>query len=127
MNLVPSEFSHRVDVVGVSKHSFDILLAVSSARQAALPTVRLLRERERRDIHDAAVGAVREMLGGSIGAPGPDAARPVRFFDLSDDATTSSETVNSPFTRGFQAMLSPFGPDTGSAVQPIPHDEDIME
>lgn len=127
MNLAPSDFPLRADPAGVSKPGFDIMLAISGARQAALPTVQLLRERAARASHVAMVGAVRGMFGGTKAAAGPDAPRPVRFFDLSDGARPRPETVNSLFTRGFQPMLSPFGLDTGSSALPIPHDEDIME
>lgn len=127
MNLLPSDLPHPADATSLSKPGFDILLAVSRARQAALPTVRLLRERETDELHAAAVGAVREMLGGGVQALDDGMLRPARFFDLSDEANGLPETVNSAFTRGFQPMLNPSSIKARTSALPIPHDEDFME
>ena len=91
----------------LSKPGFDIILAVSRARQAAQPTVRLLQADATRRTHAATLNALRKMLGGSRRSPEQEAPHIVRFFDLSDAVNALPETMNSLFTRGFQPMLSP--------------------
>lgn len=108
MNVAPSHLAHFAAAAGVSKPGFDILLAASDARQSALPTVRMLRLQAHHAAHSAHVNAVAHLLGGFGADRGQRAARPVRFFDLSDEANGLPETMNAPFTRGFQSMLNPF-------------------
>lgn len=127
MNLVPSDLPPFAGAARLSKPGFDILLAVSSARQAALPTVRMMRERTHGEAHAVRVGAVRDLLGDRRGDMQDAAARPARFFDLSPETQDLTETVNGPFTRGFQPMLSPAFLDPRMSVEPIPPVADIME
>lgn len=127
MNFAPSDFQRLSDAASLSKPGFDILRAVSDARQAALPTVRLLREKATRETHAAAVEALCEMLNGSGCATAQEGQRPARFFDLSDKANALPETMKSLFTRGFQPMLSPSVVEPWLSVKPTPHDEDNME
>jgi hypothetical protein len=127
MNLAPSDLPRLAGAASLSKPGFDIMLAVSSARQAALPTVRLLRARSHRESHAASVTARREMLGGNVGGARSVDLRPARFFDLSDRENALPETVNSPFTRGFQPMLNLDHIGKRLSVEPIPPAQDIME
>jgi hypothetical protein len=107
MNLDPSDLPRIAGAARLSKPGFDIILAVSSARQAMLPTVRQLRARAQRDRHAAKLNALRHILCGGRGSTEQKARPVVRFFDLSDDANALPETMNDLFTRGFQPMLNP--------------------
>ncbi|QCB53656.1 hypothetical protein E5675_03855 [Sphingopyxis sp. PAMC25046] len=107
MNLVPSDLPRIAGAARLSKPGFDIILAVSSARQAMLPTVRQLRGQAQRDRHAAKLNALRSILLGERGSAEQKAPPVVRFFDLSDDANVLPETMNGLFTRGFQSMLNP--------------------
>ena len=107
MNLDPSNLPRIAGAARLSKPGFDIILAVSSARQAALPTVRQLRARGQRDRHVAKLNALRGILCGAHGSPEQKAPRIVRFLDLSEDGNALPETMNNLFTRGFQPMLNP--------------------
>ena len=107
MNIAPSELPRIAGAARLSKPGFDIILAVSSARQAMLPTVRQLRTQAHRESHTAKLNALRHILCGTTRTAEQKAPRVVRFFDLSDDVNALSETMNSLFTRGFQPMLSP--------------------
>jgi hypothetical protein len=127
MNVDPSDFPQLAGAARLSEPGFDILLAVSEARQAASPTVRLLRARASRERHAARVNALSHFLAAAPAATEQMAARPVRFLDLSDGANALTETVNSPFTRGFQSMLNPLHLAPWLSASPIPHDEDNME
>ena len=120
MNAAPSHLAHFADAARLSKPGFDILLAVSDARQAALPTVRLLRMQAIRDAHSAHVNALAHLLGGFGADDAQRAARPVRFFDLSDDGHGLPETMNELFTRGFQSMLNPSILEQATSGNPIP-------
>src|SRR3546814_20033555 len=99
MNLVPSDLPRPVGSASVSKPGFDIILAVSSARQTALPTVRLLRARAQDESHAARLTALREMLGGHAGGARSVDRGPVRFFDLSEAANGPSQTMNTLLDR----------------------------
>lgn len=127
MNLAPSDLPRIAGAASLSNPGFDIILAVSSARQAMLPTVRLLQTRSNRESHAARVGALRHYLGGAAAGGQRNAPRPVRFFDLSHDVNALPETMNSLFTRGFQAMLNPSDLDRSASVNPIPPDVETME
>lgn len=127
MSFVPHDITRPIDATGLSNPGFDIFRAVSDARQAALPTVRMLRALATREIHAAHINALTHFLGATGADEEQIAARPVRFFDLSDEANALTETMNSLFTRGFQPMLSPLPVKPWSSVQPTPHDEDNME
>lgn len=127
MNLVPSDLPRLAGAASVSKPSLDILLAVSGARQTALPTTRLLRARSMDELRRAKLNALCKIMSGQAAGSRRGAARPVRFLDLSDAANALPETMNSPFTRGFQPMLNPLHIETWSSVLPTPPDEDIME
>jgi len=107
MNVAPSEFPRIAGAARLSKPGFDIIMAVSSTRQAMLPTVRLLRTEASRRAHVATLNALRHLLSGTARPMEQNAPRVVRFFDLSDGVNALPETVNSLFTRGFQPMLSP--------------------
>lgn len=107
MNFDPSDLPRIAGAARLSKPDFDIILAVSSARQAMLPTVRQLRARAQRDRRAAKLNALRQILCGAHGSTEQKAPPVVRFFDLSDDANALPETMNSLFTRGFQPMLNP--------------------
>lgn len=107
MNVAPSEFPRIAGAARMSKPGFDIIMAVSSARQAAQPTVRLLRTHATRQARAATLNALRQMLAGNGGTPEQRASHIVRFFDLSDDVNALPENMNSLFTRGFQPMLKP--------------------
>ncbi|RYD44980.1 MAG: hypothetical protein EOP63_03355 [Sphingomonadales bacterium] len=107
MNFVPSDLPRIAGAAKLSKPGFDIIMAVSSARQAALPTVRELRTQAHRERHEARLNAVRHILCGARARTEQKMPRVVRFFDLSDDLNALPETMNSLFTRGFQPILSP--------------------
>ncbi len=125
MNLAPSDFPRLAGAASLSKPDFDILLAVSTARQAALPTVRLLNAVATRELR-AGIHAARRALFGRSGDKGTyTMPRPVRFFDLSEEVSVLPETMNSLFTRGFQPMLSPSSLDRSSTVHPLSVDEDM--
>ncbi len=126
MNVAPSEFPRLAGAARLSKPGFDIIMAVSSARQAAQPTVRLLRAQASRETQAATLNALRHILGGSRRAPEQTAPRIVRFFDLSDGVNALPETMNSLFTRGFQPMLSPSDLET-NASDTFPPDDETME
>ncbi|WP_439569379.1 hypothetical protein [Sphingopyxis sp.] len=126
MNIAPSEFPRLAGAARLSKPGFDIILAVSSARQAAQPTVRLLQAGATRRTHAATLNALRHMLGGSRRAPEQKTLRVVRFFDLSDGVNVLPETMNGLFTRGFQPMLNPSALETNASDQ-IPPDVETME
>ena len=126
MNVAPSEFPRLAGAARLSKPGFDIIMAVSSARQAMLPTVRLLRARAHRESHAAKLNALRHFLGGPVRCGEQKAVRVVRFFDLSDDVNALPETMNSLFTRGFQPMLSPSDLKPNASDQ-IPPDVENME
>lgn len=126
MNLDPSDFPRTAGAARLSKPAFDIILAVSSARQAALPTVRTLRGQAQRNRHAERVNAVKEIFCGSREQGEQRAARVVRFFDLSDARNVLPETMNSLFTRGFQPMLNPSDLDLKASDTP-PSDVENME
>jgi hypothetical protein len=126
MNMAPSEFPRLAGAARLSKPGFDIILAVSSARQAAQPTVRLLEADATRRAHAATLNALRQMLGASRRPPEQTTPHIVRFFDLSDGVNALPETMNSLFTRGFQPMLSPSDLDTNESDK-FPPDVETME
>lgn len=126
MNFAPSEFPRLAGAARLSKPGFDIILAISSARQAAQPTVRLLRAHAKRQAHVATLNVLRQMLGGSRREPEQTAPHIVRFFDLSDGVNALPETMNGLFTRGFQPMLSPSDLET-NASDKFPPDVETME
>ncbi len=105
---------------------FDIIMAVSSARQAVLPTVRMLRTQANRELHAATLNALRHLLGGSVRPAEQKAPRIVRFCDLSDDVNALPETMNSLFTRGLQPMLNPSDLKRKASDDP-PADVETME
>ncbi len=116
MNLDPSDLPRIAGAARLSKPDFDIILAVSSARQAVLPTVRQLRTQANRERHAAKLNALCRKFCGSRVSAEQKAPRVVRFLDLSGDVNALPETMNSPFTRGFQSMLNP------SVLKPIASD-----
>ena len=126
MNFVPSDLPRIAGAAKLSKPGFDIILAVSSARQAALPTVRQLRTQAHREHHAAKLNAVRHIFCGTRARMEQKAPRVVRFFDLSDDVNALPETMNSLFTRGFQPMLNPSDLMRNASDQ-IPPDGENME
>jgi len=126
MNLVPSDLPRIAGAARLSKPGFDIILAVSSARQAMLPTVRQLRAQAQRDRHAAKLNALRSILCGERGSTEQKAPPVVRFFDLSYDANALPETMNGLFTRGFQSMLNPSDLEHESSDTP-PSDVANME
>ena len=125
MNFVPSDFPRLAGAASLSKPGFDIILAVSAARQAMLPTSGLLRTRASHDSHAELSAARRAMLCGTAANSWAPGLRPVRFFDLSEEVTTLSETVNSVFTRGFQPMLNSSTVNTFVSGDPLPDDEKV--
>ncbi|NIJ35474.1 hypothetical protein FHR22_000123 [Sphingopyxis panaciterrae] len=127
MNIAPSDLPRLTGASSLSNPGFDIILAVSSARQAMLPTVRMLRTRSNRESHTAMLGALRHYLGAATATEERNASRPVRFFDLSHDVNALPETMNNLFTRGFQPMLNPSAPQRSASVNPIPPDVETME
>jgi hypothetical protein len=126
MNVAPSEFPRIAGAARLSKPGFDIIMAVSSARQAVLPTVRMLRRQAVRDSHAATLNALRHLLGGTRRMTEQKAPRVVRFLDLSDDVNAPSETMNSLFTRGVQSMLNPSDLERKMSEHP-PSDGEDME
>jgi hypothetical protein len=126
MNFVPSELPRIAGAARLSKPDFDIILAVSSARQAMLPTVRQLRTQAHRESHAAKLNALRHILCGNARAVEQNASRVVRFFDLSDDVNALPETMNGLFTRGFQPMLSPSDLEQNASGK-SPTDVETME
>ena len=127
MNLNPSDHPRLAGAASLSKPGFDIVSAVASSRQAMLPTVRLLRAQAVRDAHRARVNARLEILGGRGPIGEQIAPRPVRFFELSDEANALPEIMNSLFTRGFQPMLSPLPLEPNASVPPTSPDVENME
>lgn len=119
MNADPSHLAHFTDAASLSKPGFDVLLAVSSARQAMLPTVRMLRTQASREAHGIYVNALAHLLGGFGATVEKSAGRPVRFFDLSDGGNGLPETMNGLFTRGFQSMLNPSILEQATSVNPM--------
>ena len=119
MNAVQSHLAHFADAASLSKPGFDILLAVSGARQSALPTVRMLRTQANREAHGAYVNALAHLLSGFGADARQKAGRPARFFDLSDGGHGLPETMNGLFTRGFQSMLNPSILEQATSVDPI--------
>lgn len=126
MNFAPSELPRIAGAARLSKPSFDIIMAVSSARQALLPTVRLLRAQANREAHLATLNALSHILGGTRRTVEQKAPRVVRFFDLSEDVNALPETMNSLFTRGFQPMLNPSDLEKNASEQ-SPPDVETME
>lgn len=127
MNLNPSDHPRLAGAVSLSRPSFDIVSAVAGARQAMLPTVRMLRAHATREAYRAHVNARLEILGGRGSDEEQIVPRPVRFFDLSDDANALPEIMNSLFTRGFQPMLSPSHIERNASVPPTSPDVENME
>ena len=127
MNANPSNIPQLSGAAGLESPGFDILLAVSAARQAALPTVRMLKAQATRAVHAERVNALSHFLAAAPAATEQDAVRPVRFFDLSDEANDLPETMNSLFTRGFQPMLSPSHIEPDASVPPTSPDVENME
>ena len=125
MNFVPSDFPRLAGAASLSKPGFDIILAVSAARQAVLPTSGLLRARASHDSHTELSAARRAMLCGTATNSWTSGSRPVRFFDLSEEVTALSETVNSMFTRGFQPMLNSSTVDIFASGAPLSDGEKV--
>jgi hypothetical protein len=126
MNFVPSELPRIAGAARLSKPGFDIIMAVSSARQASSPTARLLREQANRAAHRATLNALMDIVSGARHTADEKAPKVVRFFDLSDDVNALPETMNSLFTRGFQPMLSPSDLEQ-KASEKSPPDVENME
>ena len=126
MNFVPSELPRIAGAARLSKPGFDIIMAVSSARQVSSTTARLLRESANRRAHLATLKALSHILGGRPRAPEQKTPKVVRFFDLSDDVNALPESMNSLFTRGFQPMLSPSDLEQ-KASEKSPPDVENME
>lgn len=102
----PPRAAHRDSPI---RPGFDVLLAVTGARQAASPTARLVAGR--RGHACAAGGAVPH---GSLLAlrSASDAPAAARFADLTlgtvpngDGCGAANEEMKSPFTRAFQPMV----------------------
>ena len=126
MNFVPSELPRIAGAARLSKPDFDIIMAVAGVRQASLPTVRMVRTAVHRESHAEALNALRGMLCGVVPTTEQKAPQVVRFLNLSEDGNALPETMNSLFTRGFQAMLNPS--DLGQNASDIPPaDVDDME
>jgi hypothetical protein len=126
MNIVPSDLPRIAGAARLSTPGFDIILAVSSARQAALPTVRQLQACAERERHVAKLNALKHILSGNRPAREQRSARVVRFFDLSIDANGLPKTMNDLFTRGFQPMLNPSDLEPKTSDTP-PSDVENME
>lgn len=126
MNLASSDLPRLAGAVSLSKPGFDIILAVSAARQAVLPTAGLLRARSDHDAHTDLASARRAMLCGTKAKTWAFGPRPARFFDLSEEVNALPETMNSLFTRGFQPMLNSSHIDPVSSDIP-PSDVEDME
>ena len=126
MNFVPSELPRIAGAARLSKPDFDIIMAVSSARQATLPTVRLVRGQANREARAKTLNALRHILCGAGREAERKAPRVVRFLDLSDEVNALPETMNGLFTRGFQPMLSPLDLDK-NASEKSPPDVENME
>lgn len=127
MNVASSNFPRLDGAACLPRPGFDILVAVSIARQATLPTVRMLRDRGVRESHEARVNELCRVLSGSATIRRRTAGFPARFFDLSEEVNSLPETVNKAFTRAFQPMLSPYPLHHHSSAQPTPHDDELME
>src|SRR3546814_14040837 len=127
MNLAASDFPQPAGTASLSKPGFDIILAVSGARQAARPTACLLRARAQRASQAARLHARCRTLGGHAGGARSVDQGPARFLDLSDRGGMLPETVNRPFTRGFQPMLNPSRLGRVPSVAPIPPSDDLMD
>ena len=103
----PPRAAHRVSAI---RPGFDVLLAVTAARQAASPTARLVATRRGR-ARDAGDAACRTGLlaSGRVGGDTPGVAR---FADVSlgaaperDNQEAGREEMNSPFTTAFQPLV----------------------
>jgi len=127
MNVAPSEFPRIAGAARLSKPGFDIFMAVSSVRQAALPTVQLLRTHATDQAHATTIKSLREIFTGSSRMPEQKGPHVVRFFDLSDDVNILPESVNGLFTRGFQPMLNPSDLETRASEKYPPSDVETME
>jgi hypothetical protein len=121
MNLAPSDLTRLAGAASLSTPGFDIILAVSGARQAALPTA-MLAGRESRA---GTAAARRALLCGTIAKDRAFGPRPARFFDLSDEGNILSESLNKLFTRGFQSMLKPGPLDESSPDHPLSGGEKV--
>lgn len=126
MNIVPSDLPRIAGAARLSAPGFDIIRAVSSARQGASPTVHHLQNWAQRECHAAKLKSLRRILCGNRPATEQNAPRVVRFFDLSAQANGLPETMNAPFTRGFQPMLSPSDLEPETSETP-PSDFENME
>ena len=126
MNFVPSELPRIAGAARLSKPGFDIIMAVSSARQTSSTTARLLRENANRQAHRATLKALSHILGGTPHAAEQKASKVVRFLDLSDRVNALPETMNSLFTRGLQPMLNLSVLDPNASDTP-PSDVSNME
>ena len=123
MNVAPSNLPRLAGAASLSKPGFDIILAVTAARQGALPTATVLRAKARQDFQADLSSARRAMLCGTRAENAAFGPKPTRFFDLSMEANVLPESVNSLFTRGFQPLLNSSDLDSLSSDAPRPDDE----
>ena len=105
----PPRAAHRDSAI---RPGFDVLLAVTGARQAASPTARLVASRRARG--SAATDAAGRTGLLATGRPGSDcsSADVARFADLTmptaperDSPGAANQEMKSPFTRAFQPMV----------------------
>lgn len=125
MNLAPSDLPRLAGATSLSKPGFDIILAVSGARQAMLPTAGLLHELGTREARSDPASQRRAILCGTIAGNAAFGPRPTRFFDLSEEVTGLPETMNSLFTRGFQPMLNSSNVDILPSDAPLSDGEKV--
>lgn len=105
----PPRAAHRDSAI---RPGFDVLMAVTGARQAASPTARLVAAR-RSAAPSAATAASRAGLLATGRTGAVEATMAVaRFADLTlgaaperDSQTATNPEMNSPFTRAFQPMV----------------------
>lgn len=99
-------------VDSVARPGFDVLMAITGARQAASPTARRVAANRRDDSGPDSAGQRRALLlGGRTGAP-KNETHVARFADISpvtdfagDDGQALAIEMNGLFTRAFQAMV----------------------
>jgi hypothetical protein len=105
----PPRAAHRDSAI---RPGFDVLMAVTGARQAASPTARLVAAR--RCPASSAVNSASRAGLLATGRTGAEAATMAvaRFADLAlgadperDSQATANQEMNSPFTRAFQPMV----------------------
>jgi hypothetical protein len=115
-----------LDVDSLVKPGFDIIMAVSSARQTASPTARCVHAWETARANSVLPAARRSLLSRQ-GAACSTTVGLARFYELSDVQADTHQNVNDAFTRAFQPMLNVLPVDPVLGGQPDHSDEENMD